>query len=379
MQVVGGGLAGLTAAITAQELGVDVHLHEAAKTLGGRARTLEGPYKANFGPHALYADGPTYAWLKERNLLPELRRPKASGFYFGVKGRRRRMPWPVVSAALRLGGEGAPVDQSFRSWATERVGTSAAEAAAGVASLPTYYHDPGELSAAFVQERFLRIARKSSATRYIVGGWKTLIEALRDHACELGVEIHTSSRVSEVTDRPVVVALGPRAASELLGETLKVETSRAALLDVAVGRQRRWPAALLDLDQRVYISRPSASVPDLAPAGQDLIQASAGLQPREGLDEAVKRIESVMDYGFDAWRSREVWRNATLSNGGSGAIDAPGADWRDRPSIDHGGGIYLAGDYVAAPGMLSEMAHNSGVEAASLAAASVADHRLVKR
>ena len=41
--VVGGGFAGLTAAITAAEAGAKVTVYEAHHTLGGRARTAEGP------------------------------------------------------------------------------------------------------------------------------------------------------------------------------------------------------------------------------------------------------------------------------------------------------------------------------------------------
>ncbi|WP_346265609.1 FAD-dependent oxidoreductase, partial [Streptomyces hirsutus] len=40
--VIGGGFAGLTAAVTAAEAGAEVTLHEAHHTLGGRARTAEG-------------------------------------------------------------------------------------------------------------------------------------------------------------------------------------------------------------------------------------------------------------------------------------------------------------------------------------------------
>src|SRR5690606_23271132 len=59
--VIGGGFAGLTAAITAAEAGAEVTVHEAHHTLGGRARTAEGPYRTNEGPHALYRGGPVPA------------------------------------------------------------------------------------------------------------------------------------------------------------------------------------------------------------------------------------------------------------------------------------------------------------------------------
>lgn len=70
--VIGGGFAGLTAAITAAEAGAKVTIHEAHHTLGGRARTAEGPYRTNDGPHALYNGGPHWAWLRQRDLIGPL-------------------------------------------------------------------------------------------------------------------------------------------------------------------------------------------------------------------------------------------------------------------------------------------------------------------
>src|SRR4029434_8378367 len=84
--VIGGGLGGLAAAITAAEGGASVTLHEAHRTLGGRwrstpvrkkaslkARNFSGAdapvYRAHEGPHVVYRDGPIWAWLKERGLL----------------------------------------------------------------------------------------------------------------------------------------------------------------------------------------------------------------------------------------------------------------------------------------------------------------------
>lgn len=73
--VIGGGFAGLTAAISAAESGAAVTLYEAHRTLGGRGRTAEGPYAANDGPHALYSRGPHWAWLRRRGLLGPMATP----------------------------------------------------------------------------------------------------------------------------------------------------------------------------------------------------------------------------------------------------------------------------------------------------------------
>ncbi len=58
-------------------------------------------------------------------------------------------------------------------------------------------------------------------------------------------------------------------------------------------------------------------------------------------------------------------------DGKTGALDHPGTTWRDRPAVDRRDGVFLAGDCVAAPGLLSEVAWASGVEAAGSAVAQV--------
>src|ERR1700751_2690453 len=76
--IVGAGVAGLVSAITCAEAGARVHLLEAHDAGGGRARSTDGPYKANLGPHALYT-GPFWTWMQERGLLPEHVRPRLTG------------------------------------------------------------------------------------------------------------------------------------------------------------------------------------------------------------------------------------------------------------------------------------------------------------
>jgi hypothetical protein len=56
-------------------------------------------------------------------------------------------------------------------------------------------------------------------------------------------------------------------------------------------------------------------------------------------------------------------------DGRTSALDFPGQTWRDRPAIDRGDGVFVAGDMVAAPGCLSEIAWSSAMEASRLALA----------
>src|SRR5436305_13288768 len=126
--VVGGGLAGLTAAISCAEQGAAVRLLEAHEQLGGRARSTGGPYKANLGPHAILASSPFWRWLGERDLIPPYARPRLSGVRFRWQDEIRRVPAVGAAvAALRLRGRKAPVAVDFRTWASDQGGRQAAE------------------------------------------------------------------------------------------------------------------------------------------------------------------------------------------------------------------------------------------------------------
>ncbi|WP_037774335.1 NAD(P)-binding protein, partial [Streptomyces pristinaespiralis] len=149
--VIGGGFAGLTAAITAAESGARVSLYEAHHTLGGRARTSDGPYRTNDGPHALYCRGPHWTWLKQRGLLgPLAPLPPLQGarFRFRRDGALRRTPPLGMLRLARRPAGSAPVDTDFLTWATTVAGERAARAAAHYMGVALFHHDPGSLSAA---------------------------------------------------------------------------------------------------------------------------------------------------------------------------------------------------------------------------------------
>src|ERR1044072_196177 len=93
--VVGGGLAGLTAAIACAEGGANVGLLQAHEALGGRARSASGPYKANLGPHVIYKDGDFWDWLVDRDLLPPFRGPAPPGIPLPLQGSPPPPPPPA--------------------------------------------------------------------------------------------------------------------------------------------------------------------------------------------------------------------------------------------------------------------------------------------
>ncbi|MGW1815997.1 NAD(P)-binding protein [Streptomyces sp. NPDC002125] len=377
IHIVGGGLAGLTAAITAAESHAPVTLHEAHRTLGGRARTSDGPYLTNEGPHALYRRGPHWTWLSKRGLLGPLASVpprEAARFLFHRGGTLRRTPPLGMLRLARRSARTAPVGTDFLSWATGETGEAGARAAAHYMGVALFHHDPGSLSAAFVQERFRRATALPPEAHYPVGGWAALVERMASRAWDLGVRIETGARIGprELAGLrrggPVIVATHLDSARALLEDpALSWESGRTVLLDLALRTRRGDPFIISDLDAPGWIERFTAQDPTLAPAGEQLIQAQIPLAPGTPRADAVRRAEELLDLGFPGWRDRTTWRREALASGRTGAVDKPGTTWRDRPAVDRGDGILLAGDQVAAPGLLSEVAFNSGIEAAVLA------------
>jgi phytoene dehydrogenase-like protein len=370
--VIGGGLAGLTAAISCAEDGAPVRLLEAHDELGGRARSTSGPYKANLGPHALLSGSPFWKWLGARQLLPPHARPPLSGVRFRWQDDIRRVPAVGAAvAALRLRGRSAPVDPDFRTWATSHVGAEAADVLARSAGILTYHHDPGQLSAAFVWEPLVRgLLSAPPAARYPIGGWSSIVTRMRERAVARGVEIATSSRVDRLPEAPVIVATELSDARELLGDdTLHWQSGNAVCLDLALRHRRGDPFVVVDLQETGWVERYTAADRSLAPTGEELIQAQMPIRPGESTDSATDRLERLLDAAYSGWRERETWRRRQVMNGRTGALDPPGKSWRDRPAVDRGGGVFIAGDMVAAPGCLSEIAWASAIEASRLAVA----------
>lgn len=372
LTVIGGGLAGLTAAITAAEAGARVTLHEAHHTLGGRARTAEGPHLTHEGPHALYNGGPHWTWLQQRDLLGPLAPiPPLEGarLRFHHHGALRRTPPAGLLRLLRHKPERAPVDEDFTTWATRQAGPEAARAAAHYTAVALFHHDPGSLSARFVQERLRRTAKVPPEARYPVGGWSSVVDRMASRAWNLGVRMETLSRIDAVpTDSPVVVATSLDAARRLLRDpSLTWDSGRTTLIDLAVRSRRGDAFAVSGLDFPAWIERFTAQDKSLAPHGESLIQGQVPVAPDESKADGSARADGLLDLAFPGWRERATWRRDALAQGRTGALDRPGTTWRDRPAIDRGEGVYLAGDMVAAPGVLSEVSFTSAIEATTLA------------
>jgi hypothetical protein len=215
----------------------------------------------------------------------------------------------------------------------------------------------------------LRRLVSPGVVRYVIAGWQALVATLGAHAESIGVVIETGRKIVQLPEPPVVVAVALAAVRRLLRmDWLRWEGTRVGLLDLAVPRTTEFPSSLLDIDERLYLARYTAFDATLAPAGIELIQVACGCRPGERLPDVESRITGVLDAITPAWRETQCWLRHSLLTDSTGALDLPGRHWKGRPSTDIAPGIYLAGDAVAAPGLLSEVAFESGRHAGALAA-----------
>lgn len=362
LTIIGAGLTGLTAAIEAAERGWRVTVAEAHSQPGGRARTLAAPFRANTGPHAIYADGPWWAWLERRGLTPPIVEapPDASLIRTGS----RLGPWPPeLSRVIGSLPAKAPVQESFRVWLLRYVDARAAEAIIGLVFIPTFDHDPGRLSAAFARQRLRRAL--AGGARYVAGGWSTLAGLLAERAASLGVQIRTRTRLPALPTGHTILATSLATARQLTGDrTLTWPSARVATFDLGL-RADAGPGwfRVMDLDDRIYAARYSLADPSLAPPGQELIQIAAACSPHERKPAAERRVQRLLDQSWPGWRDAVQWHRRSMRTHCTGAIDLPGTTWRDRPAISRGPTLTVATDQSAAPGLLAE----TGIAAAQLA------------
>ncbi|MFI7135729.1 FAD-dependent oxidoreductase [Nonomuraea sp. NPDC050153] len=362
LQIVGAGLTGLTAAIEAAERGWRVTVAEAHSSPGGRARTLAAPFRANLGTHAIYVDGPWWAWLERRGLTPPIvGAPRQAGL---VRAGGRLGPWPAeLSRAIAALPAEAPAEESLRAWLLRHVDAKTAEAIIAVVFIFTFDHDPGRLSAAFAHQRLRRAL--AGGVRYVVGGWSTLVDLLAERAAGLGAQIRTRTRVPALPAGPTILATSLATARRLTGDSsLTWPGGRTATVDLGL-RADGGPDwfRVLDLDDRIYAARYSLADPTLAPPGHELIQISAACAPGERKADAELRVQHLLDQSWPGWRAAVQWHRSALRTHCTGAIDLPGTTWHDRPAISRGGALTVATDQSAAPGLLAEV----GIAAAQLA------------
>ncbi|MBI3650133.1 MAG: NAD(P)/FAD-dependent oxidoreductase [Acidobacteria bacterium] len=425
--IIGGGLAGLTAAAFIARQGKSVRLLEQATALGGRARTKEQDgYFLNIGAHALYRAGHGIAVLRELGIEPQGKPAATANAYAVQHGVKYTLPGGLVSllttslfglsAKMELGkllGSVQKIDcqpllkMTVREWLKQQISHDEVSALLqAVIRLSTYVNAPDLMSAGVAISQLQKAL--SQGVLYLDKGWQTLVDGVREVAVKAGAVIETGAKVERIErhadgsvkavrladgrlfeSNVVVIAASPKLAVSLVenGETTALQgwadqaiAVKAACLDLALKRLPVEKATFaLGIDQPFYLSVHSAAA-QLAPAGGALIHLMKYLPAEQNeANEADERgLEALMDLLQPGWREVLTQRRFLPSVVVMHALPLAkqgGTQGRPEVEVKEVPGLFVAGDWVGKEGVLVD----ASLASAKLAAEKIAAYHPVSR
>ncbi len=411
--VVGGGLAGLSAGLRLARGGRRVAVFEKSSDLGGRARTqVRDGFRLNLGPHAVYLGGAGRKALTELGIRLAGGEPVGPGSLAYRDGDLSLLPanlstllrttllsagakWELARFLARLPllslDELAGV--SVKAWLGDTFARQEnRDLLAAILRIATYANDPERQSAGAALAQ-LRVAQRAGV-RYLDGGWQTIVAALSTAALAEGVVLHSSAPVAAVDGQhrvegvrladgsfcradAVVLATDPGSVAALVGDraaslarfSREAVPVRVASLELGLRRLTR-PSHLvaLGIDRPFYFSVHSA-VARLAPEGLALAHVAQYLGAATPADAGATRaaLEAFADRVQPGWKDEAVLQRflpdlrvshhvVTASGGGMAG--------RPSPAVSEMAGLYVAGDWVGAEGLLADAALASARAAA---------------
>ncbi|OXM17438.1 dehydrogenase [Paenibacillus herberti] len=403
--IVGGGIAGLTAAAFAAREGRRTLLLEQQSHLGGRASTRhENGIYFNLGAHALY-NGYAHESFRELGLKLQGGVPSigARGLW---KGRLHVMPTSLASLLQTpLLTRKGKLEMAFWLSKLGKLDTSRLNGISLSDWIEANLKDPLlrhlfhsiMRTATYSALPHLHVAgpalkQLQSALKgvfYLDKGWGSLVEELRSVAAAHGAEIrtgwktaavrHENGRVIGVVNDQgegihadiVLLAVAPATACKLVNgwehtalETWKKQSrpATAACLDVGLKRLPNPDCTFLyGVDQAVFLTDQSRSGTPRAAVMSDNGEHTISLIKYHGDDNDAKEdereLENVLDLAQPGWRSelaaRQYLPRMTVTP------DIPHinrVDSKPGPAVPEIGGLYVAGDWASHGELLADAA-----------------------
>lgn len=417
--IVGGGLAGLTAAARLSKLGRKALILEAGAELGGRGRTQEqeGGYLFNLGGHALYRTSSGARILNELGVRYTGACPATKGNFVAVDGGLAALPsGPLSIFTSRLFRNVREKTDALKGFVTimatspkslrgqsvsEWLGTMLSQQRprdffAALIRLVSYVKDTDTLCAEAALEQ-LKFALTGNVL-YLDDGWGSLVRSLEEIIESQGGVIRCNEAVTSLHKaeffevktrqrsfraRTVILACPPEKAHALIKGFQEPSWSVpkaviASCLDLALTHvPDPKKSFVLGVDEPSYLSV-HTKYAKLAPGDGAVLHCMYYGGP-EGKDpgEIRKRLEALLDKAQAGWREALVHQRFLPRLRVAGGLpEAAGGGFRGRPKIhERTKGLFLCGDWVGDEGQLADASFASG-EKAALEAAAVLDKSL---
>jgi phytoene dehydrogenase-like protein len=410
--VIGGGLAGLTAACYLARAGRTVTILEQAPEVGGRAATQQiSGFAFNRGAHALYSGGsashvlgelgvtygygvPTSIWVFQHGRLAPF--PTGLHTFMRTSVLRPRDKLELVRVLARVLGADTRVwaGLSVQTWIERASAYSAVRHLLSSLARPFLYTTALDLVSAEVFVAKLRRAL-THPIHYVDGGWQTLVDGLCNRAVEAGARILTGCGVADIehaagrirglhlrdgrymSAAAVVIATPPRAAVKLFGQGYaplrtiveRLVPAHVACLDVALHRLPAPRYAVVQDMEKPRFMTAQSQYARIAPADAALIHVFKQHDPRRPVASSVDEhdLEGLLDAVQPGWRDLLLHRVflphieavsalPLASTGGFAGRPCP-----QVPGLSNG---YLAGDWVGDEGFLADASMASARAAA---------------
>ncbi|MCI0605678.1 FAD-dependent oxidoreductase [bacterium] len=408
--VIGGGLAGLTAATFLARGGKSIILFEKSTRAGGRAVTEnEAGFQMNLGPHALYRSGEGFKILSELGIKFTGKSPSAKRSHVFYKNKLTKLPYEPFSltgsnlfdswrckfelirffknvektqtAELQNQNLKHWLDQTFQHQEVRDFVTM-------LLRIATYTNDAENLSAGAALSQLQMVLAKG--VLYLDHGWQVLVDGLRAAAEDAGVQILTQRPVERI-DREssvrgvdlangesylannVILATSATEAARLLGlPQLDLMPVKMAALTVGLNRLP-FPKLLaaFGMDSPWYLSVHSAWAKLTMEKGAALIHAGKYLVPgKESHAESDRlELEQFLDICQPGWKNELVaYSYLPKMTVATAEVTAAANGFQGRPAVEvkEVAGLYLCGDWVGDRGMLCDASFASAKKAAEI-------------
>lgn len=414
--VVGGGLAGLSAAARLAHNGYQVTLLEKAPKLGGRAISipLKG-FNFNFGAHAIYARDKSILrkYESEIGLQVDWKDFSPSKAFYDVGSYTTPMPatleglyrtkildsqnklrfaYEVIKTLISInrGEKGVPIGEYL-----QKEPKQIRDLMLTLASSNFFTNEPERIPSPLFFEYYKRLFATQKAVSYIGGGWQAIVDAFTQIIESHGGKIITKEKVLKVEwkDRHIQKIIGknaeyiadhyifcipPKELNQIFAETplsttiaeyAKYTPTQVVVYDV--GLKQRIPSPytyIYHKAQKVFITDISYYDTTCVPEGGQLMQAIAYLNEEDiqekRADEKISLIESVYNKHFPNWRellvAKRVSKKAIVQE--IKCID----DQQLMPTKFYQcQNAFFAGDWCQGVGQLSELSFNSAYNVTS--------------